>query len=169
MLRSDQDLYPNEQSYSISDRLKRHPFARGVVAGAVGLAAIVVVGPLLAERFGSEYDQGVPTAFKAEAARDGRIANSKPKPKVAIAARESGALVCSINTTTENGLTLWAIARRVQPTGDVRPLVDQLAHDNPGDVESLIAGTVIDLPSKYCESGDGPAAFRPKQPQKLSE
>jgi nucleoid-associated protein YgaU len=45
--------------------------------------------------------------------------------------------------TVRPGDTLWAIARRVQPTGDVRPLVDQLvatygsATLQPGQVVSI--------------------------------
>ena len=31
-----------------------------------------------------------------------------------------------------SGDTLWSIARRIQPTGDVRPLVDQLAAERDG-------------------------------------
>lgn len=45
--------------------------------------------------------------------------------------------------TVRPGDSLWAIARRLQPTGDVRPLVDQLAERNGGS--TLQAGQRLDL------------------------
>lgn len=41
------------------------------------------------------------------------------------------------------GDTLWSIARRLQPTGDVRPLVDELAARNGG--AAIEAGQRLDL------------------------
>lgn len=43
------------------------------------------------------------------------------------------------------GQTLWDIARDLQPTGDLRPLVDELAARNGG--ATLEAGQTINLPS----------------------
>ena len=42
------------------------------------------------------------------------------------------------------GDTVWAIARRLQPTGDVRPLVDKLSHDAHGS--ALQVGERITVP-----------------------
>jgi len=42
------------------------------------------------------------------------------------------------------GDTLWSIARKLQPTGDIRPLVDRIAKINNG--HSLIAGQALVLP-----------------------
>jgi Tfp pilus assembly protein FimV len=42
------------------------------------------------------------------------------------------------------GDTLWSIARGLQPTGDVRPLIDRIAELNGG--HSLIAGQTLMLP-----------------------
>ncbi len=42
------------------------------------------------------------------------------------------------------GDTLWSIARQLQPTGDLRPLVDRIAKINNG--HSLIAGQALLLP-----------------------
>ena len=42
------------------------------------------------------------------------------------------------------GDTLWSIARQLQPTGDLRPLVDRIAKMNNG--HSLIAGQGLLLP-----------------------
>jgi hypothetical protein len=44
----------------------------------------------------------------------------------------------------EPGDTLWSIARELQPTGDVRPLVDRIAELNGG--YSLSAGQTLMLP-----------------------
>ena len=44
----------------------------------------------------------------------------------------------------EPGDTLWSIARGLQPTGDVRPLVDRIAELNGG--HSLSAGQTLMLP-----------------------
>jgi len=46
--------------------------------------------------------------------------------------------------TVQPGDTLWSIARRLQPTGDLRPLVDRIAKMNDG--HSLIAGQALLLP-----------------------
>ena len=42
------------------------------------------------------------------------------------------------------GDTLWSIARKLQPAGDLRPLVDRIAKINNG--HSLIAGQALLLP-----------------------
>ncbi len=42
------------------------------------------------------------------------------------------------------GDTLWSIARHLQPTGDLRPLVDRIAKMNNG--HSLVAGQALLLP-----------------------
>lgn len=60
---------------------------------------------------------------------NGALAGLVPAPASAAAATsssstDSGALGTQV--TVEAGDTLWSIARRVQPTGDIRPLVDQL-------------------------------------------
>ena len=45
----------------------------------------------------------------------------------------------------QQGDTLWSIARRLQPSGDVRRLVDQLAAAHHG--AALIAGDRLTLPT----------------------
>ena len=47
--------------------------------------------------------------------------------------------------TVQPGDTLWSIARAVQPTGDVRPLVDQLLTSRGG--RSLQVGEEITVPA----------------------
>ena len=44
------------------------------------------------------------------------------------------------------GDTLWSLARRAQPTGDVRPLVDKLSKARHGRM--LQAGETIELPTR---------------------
>ena len=52
-------------------------------------------------------------------------------------------LVGSARIIVQPGDTLWTIARRVQPTGDVRPLVDRLSRERKG--RPLQVGERIDL------------------------
>ena len=54
------------------------------------------------------------------------------------------ALVTSKRIIVQPGDTLWSIARRAQPTGDVRPLVSQLNAHRDG--RPLQAGETIILP-----------------------
>ena len=65
----------------------------------------------------------------AIAVSSGALAGLAPAPSAS-----SGAVVGETTVTVEPGDTLWSIARRVQPTGDVRPLVDQLAAARGGEV-----------------------------------
>jgi Tfp pilus assembly protein FimV len=49
----------------------------------------------------------------------------------------------ALSYVVQPGDSLWTIARRLQPQGDVRPLVDQLSERNGGP--SLRAGQRLDL------------------------
>ncbi len=53
-------------------------------------------------------------------------------------------LVTSARVIVQSGDTLWSIARRVQPGGDVRPLVATLSKQRDG--RPLQAGERIELP-----------------------
>ena len=48
------------------------------------------------------------------------------------------------------GDTLWSLARRIEPTGDVRPLVDELAASRRG--RPLQVGEVVVVPSAAARS-----------------
>ena len=50
----------------------------------------------------------------------------------------------SPTVVVQAGDTLWSIAQSLQPTGDIRPLVERLAQLNGG--HSLIAGQTLKLP-----------------------
>ncbi|HEX4979974.1 MAG TPA: LysM peptidoglycan-binding domain-containing protein [Acidimicrobiales bacterium] len=54
--------------------------------------------------------------------------------------------VASSSFVVRSGDTLWDIARRIQPTGDVRPLVDALAAARRG--RPLQPGERIDVPRR---------------------
>src|SRR5262245_2232526 len=56
-------------------------------------------------------------------------------------------LVASRRVIVQPGDTLWSIARRVQPTGDVRPLVDKLDAQRHG--RALQVGETIVLPVRH--------------------
>lgn len=55
-------------------------------------------------------------------------------------------LVGRVRLIVQPGDTLWSLARRAQPTGDIRPLVDQLSKARHGKV--LMAGETIEIPAK---------------------
>jgi nucleoid-associated protein YgaU len=55
-------------------------------------------------------------------------------------------LVTSTRTIVQSGDTLWSIARRVQPSGDVRPLVAKLEAQRHG--RALQVGETIVLPAR---------------------
>lgn len=53
-------------------------------------------------------------------------------------------LINRTTATVQQGDTLWAIARRIQPTGDVRPLVSELIDSYGG--RPLQVGETLELP-----------------------
>ena len=55
-----------------------------------------------------------------------RLVPDPPTSRPAVASAPAAASMAGATVTVEAGDTLWSIARRVQPTGDVRPLVDRL-------------------------------------------
>jgi hypothetical protein len=57
---------------------------------------------------------------------NGALAGLAPGPAAPAAAASVGASPSATQVTVRPGDTLWDIARRAQPTGDVRPLVDRL-------------------------------------------
>src|SRR6478736_1661153 len=58
----------------------------------------------------------------------GALAGLAPAPSTGSSSAPAAATAGAATATVEvqAGDTFWAIARRIQPTGDVRPLVDQL-------------------------------------------
>ena len=79
----------------------------------------------------------------AIAVSSGALAGLAPAPAGPAAAGTSAGEGTTV--TVAAGDTLWSIARRVQPTGDVRPLVDQLVAAQGGAV--LQPGQQIVIPS----------------------
>ena len=67
---------------------------------------------------------------------NGALAGLAPGPAPASAAAPSvvDAAGSASTVTVQTGDTMWSIARRLQPTGDVRPLVDELVALNGGVV-----------------------------------
>jgi nucleoid-associated protein YgaU len=66
----------------------------------------------------------VVVTFAALAVGNGALASLAPAPPRAAAVPSSAGDTATV--TVVAGDTLWSIARRLQPTGEVRPLVDQL-------------------------------------------
>lgn len=97
----------------------------GVAAAAV---AVVVLGYLL---------------VVALSTRVGAATTTVTRPAASTAAAGGAPAVGVTTYRVRSGDTLWSIARRLQPTGDVRPLVDQLAERNGGS--ALQVGQRLDL------------------------
>ena len=75
----------------------------------------------------------------------GALAGLAPAPATAgVPASTSGA-ASGRTVVVAPGDTLWSIARRLQPSGDVRPLVDRLAAANGG--AAIAAGDRLVVPA----------------------
>lgn len=104
-----------------------HPLV-AVLAGVV-LAAVLALAVLGGARL-----------LGADAAAPGPASTADVPHPVGVGASTSPASTAMV---VQPGDTLWAIARRLQPEGDVRPLVDELARRAGG--ASVSAGQRIDL------------------------
>ncbi len=100
-----------------------------VLVGGVVLALVVALAAL-----------GAVQLLGADAAASGPASTAQPPTPVGVGASTSPAPAVVV---VQPGDTLWAIARRLQPTGDVRPLVDRLAERAGG--AAVAAGQRIDL------------------------
>ena len=89
-------------------------------------AAAVVLSAPVASRAAAAF-RDVPASVPAR----------RPAPAADTSRPSGGYLV-------QPGDTLWAVARRMQPTGDLRPLVDQLVALNGGT--ALEVGQVLVIP-----------------------
>lgn len=68
----------------------------------------------------------------------------RPQAQTLIESAAGESLTAGQVVIVKPGDTLWSIARKMQPTGDVRPLVDRIATLNNG--HGLIAGQALLLP-----------------------
>lgn len=100
-----------------------------LVAAGVAVAALLALASVGAVRL-----------LGADAAASGPASTAEPLHPADAGASTSSA---SAVVVVQPGDTLWAIARRIQPTGDVRHLVDQLADRNGG--AGLVAGQTLDV------------------------
>ena len=101
----------------------------GVVVAGVVLAVVLMLGVVGAVRL-----------LGADAAAPGPASTAtSPRP---VGVDASVASVPSV-VVVQPGDTLWGIARRLQPSGDVRPLVDRLAERAGG--AGVQAGQRIDI------------------------
>lgn len=99
------------------------------LVGGLALAALVALAAL-----------AVVNLLGADAAASGPASTADPvHPSGADASTPSASDVVVV----QPGDTLWAIARHIQPTGDIRPLVDELA-DRAGGA-AVVSGQRIDL------------------------
>lgn len=93
----------------------------------VGAAAAAVVAVLLAAAIGS-----------------GALASLAPAGPGSGTTASASASAPLATVEVESGDTLWTIARRMQPSGDVRPLVDQLVQLN--GTSPLVPGATVVVP-----------------------
>lgn len=100
---------------------------RRVVAGVLA-AAVLLAGVWLAEALVAAVVPEVPTSG----------------PTVIETAADAGAVAEAAIVVAQPGDTLWTIARRLQPAGDVRPLVQRLSELNGG--AQLVPGQAVRLP-----------------------
>lgn len=99
------------------------------VLGGLALAALVALAAL-----------GAVNLLGADAAASGPASTAESlHPAGADASTPSAPAVVVV----QPGDTLWAIARRLQPTGDIRPLVDELAHRAGG--AAVVSGQRLDI------------------------
>tara|TARA_Y100001936_G_C15673000_1_gene457154 strand:- start:95 stop:553 length:459 start_codon:yes stop_codon:yes gene_type:complete len=73
-----------------------------------------------------------------------RVADRPTEAQTLIESAAGESLTAGQVVIVKPGDTLWSIARKIQPTGDVRPLVDRIATLNSG--HALIAGQALLLP-----------------------
>jgi nucleoid-associated protein YgaU len=76
---------------------------------------------------------------------NGALAGLAPAPAGTASASPAAPEAAAQGVAVAPGDTLWTIARRLQPTGDVRPLVDQLVALN--GAAPLQAGQVVQVPA----------------------
>jgi hypothetical protein len=76
---------------------------------------------------------------------NGALAGLAPGPAESPSLGASGTAGDTPGVVVEQGDTVWSIARRLQPTGDVRALVDELLAIN--GTTPLQAGQVVQVPS----------------------
>jgi nucleoid-associated protein YgaU len=100
-----------------------------VLIGGVALAGLVALAAL-----------GAVALLGADAAASGPASTAEPLPPAGADAYTPSAPAAVV---VQPGDTLWAIARRLQPTGDIRPLVDELAR-RAGSA-AVVAGQRLDL------------------------
>ncbi|HEY6533513.1 MAG TPA: hypothetical protein VIY72_14490 [Acidimicrobiales bacterium] len=116
-----------ERSLPVAPPARRGPL--GAVVGGVVLAAVLALAAL-----------GAAHLLGADAAAPGPASTADAPHPVGVDASTSSA---PAEVVAQPGDTLWAIAQRLQPEGDVRPLVDELASRAGG--ADIAAGDRIDV------------------------
>jgi hypothetical protein len=110
----------------------RHAAARRPlvsIAGGLGLALLVSLAVL-----------GVLNLLGADAAASGPVSTAAATHPAGAGAHTSSA---PVEVVVQPGDTLWSIARRLQPSGDVRQLVDRLASRAGG--AAVASGQRLDI------------------------
>ena len=98
---------------------------------AVAVATVAVIAIYLALQAGTSW--GIQQLHAASSA-----------PQVILASATSSSASTPVTYTVRPGDTLWSIARALQPTGDVRPLLGKLRTAYSG--QALVPGKSIFVP-----------------------
>lgn len=70
----------------------------------------------------------------------------------------AGSVSSAVVVIVQPGETLWSVARALQPSGDVRPLVSRLTRDHGGS--GVRAGDRLSIPSDIAESAPTTPSIR---------
>jgi hypothetical protein len=117
------------------------PVSRAVAARPAHRTLLTLLGGLTLAGVVALAALGAVNLLGADAAASGPASTAEPlHPAGADASTTPSAPAVVV---VQPGDTLWAIARRIQPTGDIRPLVDELAARAGG--AALVSGQRLDL------------------------
>jgi nucleoid-associated protein YgaU len=117
------------------------PGATAVLAGLVTAAVVALALVGLAHLLGADAAASGPASTAQSSPAAGGASPSAPVE--ASAGAPTAASAVADHVVVAPGDTLWSIARTLQPSGDVRPLVDRLAARAGGPV--LAVGQRIDV------------------------
>jgi len=116
------------------------PTSTAPVRAGLGRVAATLVAGLAVAALVALASLGAVQLLGADAAASGPASTAGPLHPAGAGASTSSAPAVVV---VESGDTLWSIARTLRPTGDVRPVVDELAARNGG--VGLVVGQTLDV------------------------
>ena len=134
MARTDLRVLPGGPAAVRAARRDRRRPGPGAVAAGLALAVVVALALV-----------GLAHLIGADAADSGPASTAvvSPASPAAVLVEPTAVAATATQVVVRPGDSLWSIARSLQPTGDVRPLVDRLAERAGG--AQLVVGQRLDL------------------------